>query len=105
MSAVICFACGVLFLGLGIWTSRQRKPVSFYAGIPVKPDSIRDIRGYNRACGRMWLGYSVPWFVAGAAALRLGASMVVFGLILLAAVPGSIWLLVRFNRIQRAYSV
>ena len=105
MSAVICFSCAVLFLGLGIWSSRQRKPVSFYAGIAVKPESIRDVRRYNRACGRMWLLYSVPWFAAGIGALWLGASMVVFALILLAAVPGSIWLLVRFNRIQREYSV
>jgi hypothetical protein len=70
----------------------------------VKPDSIRDIRGYNHACGRMWICYSVPWFAAGVAALWLGASMAMFGLILFAAVPGSIWLLVRFHRIQKEYS-
>ena len=104
MSTVICLACGVLFLGLGIWSSKQRKPVSFYAGMTVKPESIRDVQGYNRACGRMWIWYSMPWFAAGVAALQLGASMAVFCLILIAAVPCSIWLLVRFNRVQREYS-
>ena len=103
-TAILCFELGAVFLGIGVWSSRQQKPVRFYAGIDVKPDSIRDIPGYNRACGRIWKGYSLLWLVCGGAAVWLGSSMWLFALLMIAAVPGSLCLLLKFNRIQRAYS-
>ena len=103
-TAILCFALGALFWCIGIWSSRQQKAVCFYAGIKIKPDSIRDIPLYNRACGRLWKGYSLLWLSCGFAGVWLGTSMWMFILLVLAAVPGSLWLLLKFNRIQRQYA-
>ena len=99
----ICLFCGILFLGIGIWACRQEKPVHFYSGLSVSPESIRDIPAYNRACGRMWKGYSALWFLCTGAALRLGRSILMVVLLLCAAIPGSIWLVLKYHRIEKTY--
>lgn len=91
------------FLFLGHHTARAQKPAHFFAGIPVKPDSIRDVAAFNRACGRMWRQYALLWLVCGCVAVRTGPSLVLLIPVLLAAVPGSIWLVWEWNRILRIY--
>ena len=99
----VCLFCGILFLGIGIWACRQEKPVHFYSGLSVSPESIRDIPAYNRACGRMWKGYSALWFVCTGAAAWLGTSIWMVVLLLCAAIPGSIWLVLKYHRIEKTY--
>lgn len=65
LSGCVGILCGALFAGLGIHGFTAKKPVTFWAGTKIKPEDVRDIKGYNRANGRMWLIYSIPWWVAG----------------------------------------
>ena len=49
--------CSCLFLGFGIYCFFAKKAVGFWAN--ARPFEVVDIRGYNRACGRLWIGYSL----------------------------------------------
>ena len=48
---------GVIIIGLGISAYFSRKMVGFWANI--KPISINDIAGYNRAVGKLFVIYGV----------------------------------------------
>ena len=55
--------CFLLFLILGIFCYFSRKQVGFFANI--KPFPVKDVRAYNRSCGRLWMGYSLVGMVLG----------------------------------------
>ena len=55
-----CFLC---FLILGIFCFFSRKQVGFWAN--AKPFPVSDIRGYNRACGFLWIFYSLLGILTG----------------------------------------
>ena len=54
---------GVIIIGLGISAYFSRKVVGFWANI--KPISINDIAGYNRAVGRLFVIYGVILIALG----------------------------------------
>ena len=55
--------CCCLLLAMGIYCFLSRKPVGFWAN--ANPFSVTDVRGYNRACGFLWIGYSLLGMVTG----------------------------------------
>ena len=55
--------CFGLFAALGLFCFFSRKPVGFWAN--AKPFAVSDVRGYNRACGWLWLGYSLLGILTG----------------------------------------
>ena len=67
--AVILWSCAAVFLGIGCWAARRRDPMHFWAGSTVRPQEIRDIPAYNRACARLWWSYGAVYVLAGAASL------------------------------------
>lgn len=87
---VTMFGCALLFCGIGIYADKLEKPMWFWSGIEVDPTTITDVKAYNRANSRMWLWYSVWYWIAGFAwiwsetaaivALMLGCSV---GIVLL----------------------
>lgn len=101
--ALIFLLLGGGFLILGHRIAKAQKPAHFFAGIPVKAESIRDVAAYNRACGRMWRQYGLLWLCCGCVAVRTGASLLLLIPVLLAAIPGSIWLAWEWNRIQNQH--
>ncbi len=60
---VIWTIVGVIIIGLGIKAYLSRKMVSFWANI--KPISVNDITGYNRAVGRLFVIYGVILIALG----------------------------------------
>lgn len=54
---------GVIIIGLGISAYFSRKVVGFWANI--KPISINDIAGYNRAVGKLFVIYGVILIALG----------------------------------------
>ena len=62
---IIWAILGVLFIGMGIYdmTSKKAKPFGFWANAKVAP--IEDVKGYNRALGRLWCVYGTLFILIG----------------------------------------
>lgn len=56
---------GVLFVAMGIYdfTAKKEKPFGFWANAEVTP--IEDVKGYNRALGKLWCVYGVLFILIG----------------------------------------
>ena len=98
---IIVGGCAALFVGLGIYACRLKKPMGFWTGVAVKAEDITDIPAYNKANGRMWMFYSLWYWV----------SCLVYALSPLAAVVimmaggtvGTIGLMFIYRRIEAKY--
>ena len=64
-------ALGVLFVLLGVYymNSKKAKPFGFWANAEV--GSIEDVKGYNRALGKLWCVYGVLLTLIGLPLLSL----------------------------------
>ena len=62
---IIWAIMGVLFIVMGIYdlTSKKAKPFGFWANAKVAP--IEDVKGYNRALGKLWCVYGVLFTLIG----------------------------------------
>ena len=104
---VCCWGCAALFLGIGIWAWHRKKPVHFWAGTKLDAKAVPDIRAYNRENGKMWIFYSVPYWIAGAFSLFAGrfrwCAIMVLILLLVACLPGLVLLIRRYKQIERTY--
>ena len=63
MAISVWTLCGLWILGIGIWCLCSKKPVAFFQR--KKPLIIADVKGYNRACGSLWVGYSLILLALG----------------------------------------
>ena len=105
--AICCFGCAALFYAIGAWAAKARKPVSFWSGIKVDADKVKDIPAYNRANAVMWKVYSIPYWTCGIFG-SLGFLGDVFTIVsavilFLACVPGLILLVRRYHKIEKLY--
>ena len=102
-----CWVCAALFLGIGIWAGCRRTPMHFWAGTEVAPGAVSDISAYNRENGRMWIVYSLPYWLAGIFGLFLGnaqwCAIAALILLVLACFPGLPVLIACYRRIERKY--
>ena len=62
---IIWTIIGVLFIAMGIYdmNSKRTTPFGFWANAEVVP--IEDVKGYNRALGRLWCVYGVLFTFVG----------------------------------------
>ena len=60
VGAICGFGSGVLFYGIGAFGAGQKKPMNFWAGQTLVPESVTDIPAYNHACARLWKRFSIP---------------------------------------------
>ena len=103
------FGCGALFFGMGVYASRLKKPMHFYSGTTVDPKTISNVPAYNRANGRMWKQFSVPFWMCGI--LSIGSlwadwCAVAYTILIFAgSIGGGIWLALRYNQIRKKYAV
>ena len=50
----------LILIAIGIVQYKCKKPVGFYTGeTPPKQDELTDVPAWNRAHGRMWIGYGI----------------------------------------------
>ena len=98
-----CLLCGGTFLGLGFWAKNRKDPMHFYSGTTVDPKTISDVPAYNRANARMWMIYSVPFWMSGIVSFfSVGVAAIIMSV---ACLPGGIWLVLRYNRIAKKYII
>lgn len=100
---VSCWICGAGFLAFGLFARHYKKPVWFWSGSIVDPASIADIPAYNRANSRMWIVFSLPFWVCGLLSFWLPT---VAGLILAAACLGGLpAIIVVYSKILKKYKI
>ena len=96
------FGCAAAFFGIGAYAAKRKDPMHFWTGSAVDPKSISDIPAYNRANGKLWKWYSVPYWLSGILAL-FGLSVISAILLFLAATVGCCLLVAGYNQILKRY--
>ena len=94
--------CAVLFLSIGIYSYKLKKPMWFWSGSTVLPEEITDVKAYNEANGKMWITYSL-WYFASAIA-EIWSSGVALALLIASCTVGMVILVVTYDRIYKKYS-
>ncbi|AQR95895.1 hypothetical protein [Clostridium saccharoperbutylacetonicum] len=99
--AAICCLCSLIFGVIALWAFKRKDPMHFWSGTTVRPEEITDIPSYNRANGLMWTIYTICMIVTGI----LSLFSIITGVILLIilCVPGTVVLIVAYNRIYYKY--
>ena len=107
--AICGFGCGALFFGIGVWATKRKDPMHFYSGTTVDPKTISNVPAYNRANGKMWKQFSVPFWMCGVLAIgSLWADWCAVGytiLIFVGSIAGGVGLVLRYNKIRKKYAV
>lgn len=98
-----CWICGASFLAYGLFARRYKKPIWFWSGSTVDPASIADIPAYNRANSRMWIVFSVPFWVSGL--LSFWWMMPAAVVLTVSAVGGVPVLIVVYSKILKKYKI
>mgnify|MGYP001630791211 CR=1 FL=1 len=100
--AVCCWLCAVLFIGVGIYSLRTKKPMHFWSGAVVKQSEIRDIPAYNRENAVMWLIYGGCDVLIGFLGVfgYFSASALLFCSSIIIGIP---LLVLNYRRIYRKY--
>ena len=101
---VMCnVVCAGTFVGLGIYAKKRKTPMNFYSGTTVDPRTISDIPAYNQANSRMWIIYSIPFWVAAVVSFfHVGAGAIIMSL---SCMPGFLFLIFRYKRICNQYMI
>lgn len=62
---------GLVFIAVGIWAFCRKTPMHFWSGTTVSPETITDVKKYNKANGFMWIIASLIFFVAPIIAIKI----------------------------------
>lgn len=98
---ICCWGCAALFLGIGLWADRRTTPMNFWAGTQIPEQCVSDIPSYNRANARLWMAYSVPFWLAGVCAFF--SDILAGGILILACFPGLPVLIRGYRGIEKKY--
>lgn len=63
LAFIIWTIFGLFFFGLGIYSFRAKKAVGFWANAETLP--MEDVKGYNKAMGKLWCVFSVIFILLG----------------------------------------
>jgi len=99
--AAICLLCSLSFGAIAIWAFKSKGPIHFWSGSTVSPEEITNIPAYNRANGLMWLIYTICMVVASI--LSLFSILIGVILLVIICIPGTIALVIAYNRIYKKY--
>ena len=100
--AFVIWTCvAFLFLGIAIYCRTCKNPVGFYTfqEAPV----IKDIQGYNKAVSKLWMLYSIVFFIYGIPFLFLKQNSPFFIFLIFPVIFGSIALLLAYSKIEEKY--
>ncbi|MCI5650201.1 MAG: hypothetical protein MR332_12390 [Fusicatenibacter sp.] len=100
---ILMVPCSAVFTIIGIYAWNRKKPMWFWSGSAVEETEIADIPAYNRANGRMWIVYSLPFWLS--TFLGVCNQMVALALIAADCVIGLPVLIVVYERIYAKYKV
>ena len=98
---VTLFGCAALFVGIGVYARKLEKPMWFWSGTEVDPDTITDVHAYNRENSRMWIWYSVGYWISGLA--WIWSKMLALIVLVLGCSVGILWLVRTYLKIEKKY--
>lgn len=98
----VTFGCGLLFFFIGVYAGRREQPMWFWAGTEVDGSKLTDVKAYNRENARMWMLYSLWYWIAGIA--WLWSSAVALIALILGCTLGIAVLVGTFLRIEKKYT-
>ena len=104
MGFVIWVICGSLFVGIGIYDYMSKKQVGFWANIEIP--EIEDVRGFNKAVGRLFIIYGVVFILIGIPLIPsiFYKNMLLVFIPIIGTVFETIWLMVYFvMKIEKDY--
>lgn len=100
--AIIFIVIGILFGGIGISAYKSNKVVSFWnVGNPVNEKDICDKRNYNKSYGKLFIGFSLAWIIAGV--ISMFKLSVIF--ILLMPIVSIVFLVIGYQLIYSKHKV
>jgi len=99
--ATICLLCSLSFGAIAIWAFKSKNPIHFWSGSTVNPEEITNIPAYNHANGLMWLIYTICMVMASI--ISLFSILISVILLVIICVPGTIALVIAYNRIYKKY--
>lgn len=76
MGFLIWALAGLVFVGIGLGSFRAKKAVGFWAN--TESPQVTDIKSYNRAMGKLWIGFGLIFIVLGLPLLAGQNSPLVF---------------------------
>ena len=62
---IIWALAGVAFIGLGIYCFFSKKSAAFGFWANAKMFEVENVRGYNRALGKLWCAYGIGFILLG----------------------------------------
>ena len=62
---IIWALAGAAFIGLGIYCIFSKKSAAFGFWANAKMFEVEDVRGYNRALGKLWCAYGIGFILLG----------------------------------------
>lgn len=98
---LITLVMAMLFFGIGIYARLLTKPMWFWSGSTVKEQEITDIPAYNKANSRMWMLYSMWFWVSGILYFWFPVAAVI--VMVVGSTAGMVPLIICYNHIYRKY--
>lgn len=100
---LLTLAAALLFTAIGVYAWRREKPMWFWADSAPDPATLTDIPAYNRANGKMWLAYSlIFWLSAPVCLVNETVGGLLMAILALAALP---LLAAAYKKIYRKYHI
>ena len=100
---LLTLAAALLFTTLGVFAWRREKPMWFWADGTPDPATLTDIPAYNRANGKMWLIYSlIFWLSTPVCLVNETVGGLLMAILALAALP---FLAAAYKKIYRKYQI
>ena len=98
----VALSCVLLFGGIGLWAYNRKTPMHFWAGSTVPPETITDVKEYNRMHALMWFCYCIPFVISMVVSVF---SVLVAGLVLMVwCVFGTVLLVAAYVFIKKKYT-
>lgn len=99
---IIVLLSVLIFAGVGIWALIRKTPMHFWAGTTVNPETITNIKKYNRAHAIMWFCYCIPLVISMLVApFSMGIAGIIAGA---GVVVGLFFLVFAYSKIKRKYT-
>lgn len=100
---IIMWATAILFIIIGVYAMNRKKPMWFWTGSQIAESRINDVKAYNRANGKMWCAFSIPFFIGGIIEYFSPLfSVIILALTCTVGIGGIVWC---YQKIEEKYMI